>query len=64
MAGGTATRGVQDLPLVAVKKLGSPGAGGEVKKTVTVSAKQNISFRLLYMPIRKNKMLVSADQSL
>jgi hypothetical protein len=60
VAGGTAPRRVQVLPLV-VKKLGRPGAGGEVKKTVTVSAKQNTSFRVSYIPKRKINMLVSED---
>jgi hypothetical protein len=55
VAGGVATRGVQVLPLVEAKKSGRPGAGGEVRKTVAVSAKQDISFRVLYMPRRKKQ---------
>ncbi len=58
--GGTATRGVQVLLLVEVKESGRPGAGGEFKKTVTVSPKQDISFRVCSCPDAKNKMLVSA----
>jgi hypothetical protein len=54
VAGGTAPRRVQVLPLV-VKKLGRPGAGGEVKKTVTVSAKQNTSFRVFVYTKTQNK---------